>query len=287
MYHPRRDQWAIHARPSALLGFIVNRFYRRICFTMATDTRTRLESLLEQGRAAADVGNSTVARTCFRRATEIAPECAPAWLGLAAVTAVLAERRDYLLRASALDDAAARKLLDETDAMIAAGRLIAVPERAPAEPAPPSLSALITHPPALARVGVASLLVAATVSLLTMVTLTMVGALIFTSLLGYFLAFVVGPLVGDLMQRLGDQLTRARRGRIMQAAFGTAVAVGGMAALILGGTLLPAIGLPIPSEAIAMARSMGAQSAATVLLFHPAMLVFVGSAVAGTVYRFK
>jgi hypothetical protein len=259
---------------------------------MISDTQTELQSLLEQGRVAAEAGDTLAARNAFRRAAELAPECAEAWRGLGASATVLSERRTYLARASELDPACAesRRGLAEIDAWLTQGRLIApAPRRAELLPAalPPSLSAVVTNVPALAPGRMLSLVGAGLLCLLTMTMLTTVGALIFTSMLGYFMAFILGPLVGELMLRLADAMGRAQRGQLAQIILGAAVGVGGLLALALGGSLLPAIGLPLTADTIAMARSMGAADASTALLFHPAMAVFVGAAVAGTVYRLK
>ena len=258
---------------------------------MISDTNTELDSLLKQGRAAAKAGDTLAARTAFRRAVEIAPSCAEAWRGLGHSASVLSERRACLARAAELDPACAesRRGIAETEGWLSQGMLIAPTPRRP-EPhhaAPPSLSAVVAQAPALAPSLTVSLLGAGALCLLTMITLTMVGALIFTSVLGYVMAFILGPLVGELMLRMADALGKAQRGRPAQIVLGAAVGVGGLLALAVGGSLLPAIGLPLTADTIAMARSMGATTPADALLFHPGMAVFVGAAVAGTVYRLK
>lgn len=256
---------------------------------MISETQTELESLLEQGRAATKAGDTMAARTAFRRAAAIAPECAEAWRGLGRSASVLSERRSHMARAAELDPtcAEARRALAEIDAWMAEGRLLVPLRPAPQPAAPPSLSAVVASAPALTPRWKLGLVGAGLLCLLTMTMLTTIGALIFTSVLGYFMAFILGPLVGELMLRLADATVRAQRGRFAQVVLGAAVGIGGLAVLVLGGSLLPAIGLPLTADTIAMARSMGAADASLALLFHPAMAVFVGSAVAGTVYRVK
>lgn len=256
---------------------------------MISDTHTELHALLEQGRVAAAAGDSFAARTAYRRAAEIDPACAMAWLGLGACATALVERRSCFARALELDpeSEAARAGLAEVDAWLEQGLLLApVARPAPRQSAPPTLSAVVAQAPALAPARPLAFAVAGLLCLLTMATLTMLGALIFTSVVGYVMAFIVGPLVGELMLRLVDWI-KPWRGRAAQIALGAAVGLGGLAALAFGGTLLPAAGLPLTADTLAMAQAMGAANAASALLFHPAMVVFVGASVAGTVYRLK
>jgi len=259
---------------------------------MISDTQNELQALLNQGRAAAKSGDTLAARAAFRHAAELAPDCAAAWRGLALATAALRERRALLDRARTLDPGCAETAaaVAELEGWLAEGRLIAPSSRSAAPvPAalPPSLSAVIAHAPALAPSRPVALVGAGLLCLLAMFTLTTVGALIFTSVLGYFMAFILGPLVGELMLRIADWMGKAERGRRAQIVLGAAVGVGGMLVLVLGGRLLPAIGLPLTADTIATAQAMGATTPAIALLFHPAMSVFVGAAVAGTVYRAK
>jgi hypothetical protein len=62
-----------------------------------------LHELLREGRAAALAGDTFAARTAFRRASELDATNADAWMGLSSVVPVLAEKRDYLQRALAID----------------------------------------------------------------------------------------------------------------------------------------------------------------------------------------
>jgi hypothetical protein len=70
---------------------------------MTESTATEVQQLVREGRAAALAGDSFAARASFRRATELDPTCAEAWMGLSSVVPVLAEKRDYLQRALSLD----------------------------------------------------------------------------------------------------------------------------------------------------------------------------------------
>lgn len=62
-----------------------------------------VQQLVHEGRAAAMAGDTFAARASFRRATEIDPACAEAWLGLSGVVPILAEKHEYLKRALELD----------------------------------------------------------------------------------------------------------------------------------------------------------------------------------------
>src|SRR2546425_13236525 len=70
---------------------------------MTESIAAEVQQLVQDGRAAALAGDSFAARASFRRATELDPSCTEAWLGLSGVVPVLAEKRDYLQRALALE----------------------------------------------------------------------------------------------------------------------------------------------------------------------------------------
>ena len=70
---------------------------------MTESTATEVQQLVQQGRAAALAGDTYAARTSFRHATELDPACADAWAGLSGVVPILAEKREYLQRALALE----------------------------------------------------------------------------------------------------------------------------------------------------------------------------------------
>jgi hypothetical protein len=72
---------------------------------MTEPTTAEVQQLVQAGRAAAMAGDTFVARNSFRRATELDPACAEAWLGLSGVVPILAEKREYLQRALALEPA--------------------------------------------------------------------------------------------------------------------------------------------------------------------------------------
>lgn len=107
-----------------------------------------LQDLLREGRAAALAGDTATARARFRRATELEPASAEAWLGLSSVVPMLAEKREYLQRVLALDpdSADAQASLRYVEELIAEGRQIAPGQRyarpepaaAPAEAPAPS-----------------------------------------------------------------------------------------------------------------------------------------------------
>jgi hypothetical protein len=70
---------------------------------MTEPTTGEVRQLVQEGRAAAMAGDTFVARASFRRATELDPACVEAWVGLSGVVPILAEKREYLQRALALD----------------------------------------------------------------------------------------------------------------------------------------------------------------------------------------
>ena len=68
-----------------------------------TSAITDIDTLVQEGRAAATAGDMIAARDHFRRATERDDANASAWIGLSTAVPVLAEKREYLQKALALD----------------------------------------------------------------------------------------------------------------------------------------------------------------------------------------
>jgi hypothetical protein len=90
------------------------------------------------------------------------------------------------------------------------------------------------------------------------------------------------------MVRLSGRARLPRGGRAWQIAAGLGMLLGGIGAMALGGLLLPALGLPLPADAVQMAANSGVGSQpVAVLLNNPGLLIFLSSAVAATVYRMR
>ncbi len=70
-----------------------------------SDTVTDIQTLLQAGNAALLAGDAYEARQYFRRVTELAPDMAEAWVGLAGTVRPYSEKRDYLQQALQLDPA--------------------------------------------------------------------------------------------------------------------------------------------------------------------------------------
>src|SRR5437867_7891168 len=71
--------------------------------TMTESVTAEVQQLVQEGRAAAMAGDTFAARNSFRRATELDPSCAEAWMGLSSAVPILAEKREYLRRALDLE----------------------------------------------------------------------------------------------------------------------------------------------------------------------------------------
>lgn len=95
--------------------------------SMTESLTAEVLQLVQEGRAAALAGDTIAARTSFRRATELDPTYADAWLGLSGVVPILAEKRTYLQRALALtpDNAEAATSLRYVEKLLADGQRIA------------------------------------------------------------------------------------------------------------------------------------------------------------------
>jgi hypothetical protein len=70
---------------------------------MTESITAEVQQLVQVGRAAALAGDTMSARNSFRRATELDPSNADAWVGLSSAVPFLAEKRDYLQKALALE----------------------------------------------------------------------------------------------------------------------------------------------------------------------------------------
>jgi hypothetical protein len=264
---------------------------------MTITTNTALAEILATAQAAAAAGDTARARHYFRNLTEIDPESLEAWLGYASCTTVLADRRRLFTQALSLDPASPEALegLAQIDALLAAGHLVrprapeapAVVEPIVAAPAPTIAAAAAIAVPV--RSSAPSLLLAVgLVGLTTMTLLTGVGIFVLTSFWGFMLAFIAGPLVSELMVRLSGRARHAKGGKGWQIAAAVGMLLGGLAALLLGSMLLPALGVPLPPEAVRIALSSGVGGEpAAVLLNNPGLLIFISSAVAATVYRMR
>ena len=90
---------------------------------MSESLTAEVQQLVQSGRAAALAGDTSAARASFRRATELDPSNAEAWIGLSSAVPILAEKRQLLQRALEIEpgsaDAAAS--LRYVDQLIAQG----------------------------------------------------------------------------------------------------------------------------------------------------------------------
>jgi hypothetical protein len=98
---------------------------------MTEPIAAEIRQLVQEGRAAALAGDTFAARASFRRATELDPACADAWLGLSGVVPILAEKRDYLQRVLEItpDSTEASASLRYVEKLLAEGLQIAPSRR--------------------------------------------------------------------------------------------------------------------------------------------------------------
>ncbi len=86
-----------------------------------------VETLIQEGMAAARAGDMYEARKRFRRVTELAPDNVEAWLGMATAVRPFREKQEYLQRVLALDPSheEARVTLTYVEQKLSAGELLA------------------------------------------------------------------------------------------------------------------------------------------------------------------
>ncbi len=105
---------------------------------MSTSSLPSISDLVRDGEAAFVCGDTFVARSQFRAATEQDPTCARAWLGLSRVTPMLRERQVYLQKAVALapDFGDAQADLLDVEQLLSQGIQVVVSTRKSGPPAP-------------------------------------------------------------------------------------------------------------------------------------------------------
>jgi len=292
---------------------------------MIEPATVEVQPILQRGRIAAIAGDTHSARTLFRRAAELDPACAEAWLGLSGVVPVLAEKRDCLQRVLALDpdNAEAQAGLRYVEQLLAGGLRIAPAQRdrrsvtseaastSVAADSTPAIEHCYNHPdretglhcvqcaqpicgkcarmapvgqlcpkcrrgrrPQQYKVTSANLLVAGGVALIVSALASALTQFVMGGFLGFYVAFFAGPLTAEIIIRITDRLTRAKRGRAMQIVVGAAMVAGMLPFALFNLPLLLGLLAEVPPE-----MALG--------LFqpNPMMLIFMGIGVATAAAR--
>ncbi|ACL23882.1 B-box zinc finger protein [Chloroflexus aggregans] len=124
-----------------------------------TESTITAAELVAAGRAALIAGDTVTARLRFREALEIDPHSVDALLGMATALRPYRDKREYLLRALAVDpeNSEARATLEQVEARLAAGELLAptgvqvrereeaAVEEPPAAPVTPASETLVCY----------------------------------------------------------------------------------------------------------------------------------------------
>ncbi len=115
---------------------------------MTESIATEVQQLMTEGRAAALAGDTFTARARFRRATELDSDNVEAWIGLSSVVPILAEKREYLQRALAIDptNAEATASLAYVEKLLSEGLQIAPSHRRQERQASGDASPLLSAP---------------------------------------------------------------------------------------------------------------------------------------------
>lgn len=242
---------------------------------MAESTITEVQQLIQEGRAAAAAGDNIAARASFRRATELDPSSAEAWLELSGVVPVLSEKRGYIERALSLapDNVDALARLQDVERWQAQGLQLAPGQRRPApvvaapSPVAPAAAAVeqalycYNHPdretgllcvqcgrpicascarpaavgqlcpecrkertPPNYQVGGREILLVGGATLLA--TGLLGGLLALLNFGGFFFSIFLGLFAGEIIYRVAERVSHAKRGRRMQLTVGIATALG-------------------------------------------------------------
>jgi hypothetical protein len=301
---------------------------------MVEAATVEVQQLIQQGRAAVLAGDTLVARTRFRRATELDPSCAEAWVGLSSAVPILAEKQECLRRALAIDPATteAQAALRYIEQLMAEGLRIAPSrrpeERAPADTPPPSpdvpaaasaVGRCYNHPdletglhcvqcaqpicgkcvrmapvgqlcpkcrrgrrPQQYKVSAAHLVIAGVVTLVVSALAAGLMQFVMGGFVGFYVAFFAGPMVAEVIVRIIDRLTRAKRGRAMQIVVATAMVLAILPFALLWPLLMT---LFLASGGPDAAAGMSGMAPALLSQVNGMMLIYMAIAVATAVAR--
>jgi hypothetical protein len=124
------------------------------------------------------------------------------------------------------------------------------------------------------KVTSANLLVAGGVALVASALASALAQFIMGGFLGFYVAFFAGPLTAEIIIRITDRLTRAKRGRAMQITVGAAMVAGMLPFALLNLPLLLGLLADMPPEV-----------AVSLFQPNPMMLIFMGIGVATAAAR--
>src|SRR5207253_10602376 len=110
-----------------------------------------------------------------------------------------------------------------------------------------------------------NLLVAGGVALILSVLAGALAQFVMGGFLGFYVAFFAGPLTAEIIIRITDRLTRAKRGRAMQIVVGAALVAG----------MLPFALLNLPLV-LGLVAEMPPELAVGLFQPNPMMLIFMG-----------
>lgn len=139
------------------------------------------------------------------------------------------------------------------------------------------------------QVGPAHLLVAALVSSIGGLLAAALGSFVMAGFLGFYIAMAVAPFVGAGLVFLIDRWTRAKRGRPMQIAAGTAVVVGMLPVVLLGRLLLllAQVGFAVGSLTPMLQEEGLTLWTLALSGVDPAMVIFMGLTAISAMYRLR
>jgi hypothetical protein len=115
------------------------------------------------------------------------------------------------------------------------------------------------------------------------------GSLVMAGFLGFYIAMAVAPFVGAGLVWVIDRWTRAKRGRPMQIAAGTAVVVGMLPVVLFGRVLLLLAQVGFAAGTLAPMLQEEGLTLWTLALsgVDPAMVVFMGLTAISAMYRLR
>ncbi|KAB8142097.1 hypothetical protein F8S13_16285 [Chloroflexia bacterium SDU3-3] len=255
-----------------------------------TDLTSDLAQLLREGQAAITAGDMMTARDRFRRATELAPGSAEAWVGLSAAVPMLMEKKQYLEQALAIapEHVDARSSLEYVQKLMADGMQLAPSRRREEQVASGNSSPLLSsasaapqgeaalhcyrHPdretgllctncgrpicsacarpaavgqlcpecikerrPVNYKVSAKDIILGFVVALIASAIVSALLSIIpIGGWIGWILLLMVGPGIAELIVRIVDWVTHAKRGRAMQITVGAAIVLATLPVIALG-----------------------------------------------------
>jgi hypothetical protein len=132
------------------------------------------------------------------------------------------------------------------------------------------------------QVSASHLVIAGGTALVVSALAALVLQFVLNGFLGFYVVFFAGPMTAEIIVRIVDRLTRAKRGRLMQLVVAAAIVIGMLPIALLGPFLLMSLMAP---EAVDLVNTMSEAGPALFMQVNGMMLVYMAIGAATAVAR--